>query len=126
MEGETSTFDDWLGEAKILSNGLELTNSLNIVAMYTAMTLGAHFWFVKIMGKRWSYIAGEKRECPSNLELERIELVGETGMVVESWGSMGEEEKKKLLSLLNQLISRRLSWGEMNKGTGQCKPPQKD
>ncbi|MCM8798435.1 MAG: hypothetical protein NC821_03080 [Candidatus Omnitrophica bacterium] len=60
------------------------------------------FWFAEILGKRWSYLAGE-REI-SDYITERIQLNERLGMVVNDWGEIGEGEKGKIISLVKEKI----------------------
>jgi len=89
-----------------LTEGLNRSAALHVVARGLEEGFGAHVWFVEILGRRWSYIAGEVREEPADGDFERLKLKEDIGMVVESWGSLGEEEKSALCDFVRRLVRK--------------------
>ena len=104
-EQETSTFDHWLRMIETTTHGLPLVAALDAVAQRAAEAFGARLWFVEILGRRWSYIAGQRSERPAASAVERIHLGGNIGLVSDNWGMLLSHESSRLVALLHQLVS---------------------
>jgi len=107
MEQEISGFDKWLQSAEVTTRGLQLVPTLNSVAGLAGKTFGARLHFAEILGRRWSYIAGEIGEQPLEHEVYRIPLEGRIGLVSDGWGAISESDRGKLVAFLNRLITSR-------------------
>jgi len=84
---------------------LEFIPKLDVLAKLIREAVGAHVWFVEILGNRWSYIAGEVNEQPSTSRLCRTVLRDNMGMVVESWGILSRDDRKRFFAFVNRLIA---------------------
>ena len=105
MEQETSTFDHWLRAIEPTTHGLPLVAALEAVAQRAAEAFGARLWFVEILGRRWSYIAGQRSERPAASAIVRIPLGGDIGLVSDNWGMLAGPERSRLVARLRQLVS---------------------
>lgn len=93
MERETFTFKE----------GLKVY--LNQMAQRMMETYGVDVWFAEIMGKRWSYIAGRKKEKDvALLPPRRIELTGRFGIVSDGWERVPTDEAEIIISLLREAV----------------------
>jgi len=105
MGKETSDFDGWLRIVKAATRDLKLINSLNAIALLARKDFGVRLWFVEILGRRWSYIAGEMPEQPPQSNIQRIELENNIGLVSDSWERLSEGDRSKLVEFLNHCIA---------------------
>ena len=65
---------------------------------------GVNIWFAEILGKRWSYIAGQRKGEISLLPLERIRLNKRLGMVSDGWVKTPACGREEILALLKEQI----------------------
>ena len=113
MAKEISDFDGWLQTVQATTESLGLIDSLNVVAWLMSDKFGVRVWFVEILGRRWSYLAGKMPEqCPESA-IERIELEKHIGLASDSWGKLSVDNQTKLVEFLNMLISERLVASEL-------------
>jgi len=105
MVQETSTFDAWLKALEEATRGLELVRSLDVVARVAAEAFGARLWFVEILGRRWSYIAGQRSDAPVESLIERIPLRGNIGLVSDDWGTLPGDKRARLIAFLGEMVS---------------------
>jgi hypothetical protein len=108
MAKEISDFDSWLQVIEDAIQGAGLIDSLNAIALCMSRDFGVHLWFVEVLGKRWSYIAGEIQDQPPRSTIHRVELKGNTGLVSDTWEELSETDRDKLIKFLNRLISQGL------------------
>lgn len=92
MEKETSTSKE------------DLIKKLIYVANLVKEKYNVSIWFAEILGKRWSYIAGQKEGEISLLPPERIELNERFGIVSDMWGKIPVNERESLISSLKETI----------------------
>ena len=103
---ETSTFDNWLKALDRATRGAELVQALDIVAQLAAEAFGARLWFVRILGRRWSYVAGYRSQTPAGAPIERIPLGDRNfGLVSEGWGRLSSEERRRLIAFLGEMVA---------------------
>ena len=107
MGRETSDFDGWLGAVKAATAAVSLSESLDIIARLAGEQFGVRLWFVRILGRRWSYMAGQMSEHPTDSDIRLIELEGHVGLASDSWHGLSETERKKLIAFLNWLITEK-------------------
>jgi hypothetical protein len=81
-----------------------LIEKLHYAAKLVKEKYGVSIWFAEIMGRRWSYLAGQKEGEISLLPLERIELNERFGIVSDMWGKIPPDEREKLISSLKDTI----------------------
>ena len=104
---ETSTFDGWLRGLEEATRGRELARALDIVAQRAAEAFDARLWFVRILGRRWSYLAGYRSQTPTASPIERICLGdGDFGLVSEDWGRLSNEQRQRLITFLGEMVAR--------------------
>ena len=101
---ETSTFDGWLETVAEAARGRELPRSLDVVAELAAERFDARLRFVKIIGRRWSYIAGYYSQRPAASGMERIPLGGRIGLVSDCWGTLAGRARARLLLFLREMV----------------------
>lgn len=82
-----------------------LIGKLNDLAAAVRDRRGVSIWFVEILGRRWSYVAG-RREDPAFLPPERIELNGCYGVVSGRWNDIAAKEKERLIASAKALLAR--------------------
>lgn len=92
MEKETST-----SKEKLIKKLIYVTNLVK-------EKYNVSIWFAEILGKRWSYIAGQKEVEISLLPPERIELNKQFGIVSDGWHKIPVNEREKLISSLKEMI----------------------
>jgi len=103
---ETSTFDGWLRGLEVATRGLEVVRALDLVAQFAAEAFGARLWFVRILGRRWSYVAGYRSQTPAGSPMERIPLGdGNFGLVSEDWGRLSSGERRRLIAFLGEMVA---------------------
>lgn len=92
MEKETSISED------------KLIEKLNQVAAFVKKKYGIHIRFAEILGKRWSYIAGEKEDIFILPLTERIKVNERFGLIADRWEEIPERERNNLFSLLQRML----------------------
>jgi len=103
---ETSTFDGWLRGLEEATHGLVLVRALDVVAQLAAEAFGARLRFIRILGRRWSYVAGYRSQTPAGSPMERIHLGdGDFGLVSENWGRLSNEERQRLITFLGEMVA---------------------
>ena len=107
MERETSDFDGWLKQVQKNVKDLDLMPALNVVSQLARDYLGVHIWFVEILGRRWSYIAGDVIDQPAKSEVQRIPLQGDIGAVSDNWEILSAAHQAQLVALLNSIIAKK-------------------
>jgi hypothetical protein len=107
MEQETSGFDRWLGTTERVTRELSFVNALGAVSRLVDEAFGARLWFVELLGRRRSYLAGETGDEPAQSELTCIRLNGKFGLVSDAWGAISEAERAKLIVFLEKLVASR-------------------
>ena len=107
MERETSDFSVWLPVVEDVTKNLGLIDSLDAVAELAGKGFGVRLWFVQILGRRWSYLAGEMPEHPTGSDIQRIELERNIGLASDSWEGLTEGHRIKLVRFLNRLIAEK-------------------
>ena len=109
MARETSTFSDWLSDVVREAAVSDLVTALAAAARKAEDAFGARFWFAEIMGRRWSYVAGDRAETPALCEFERIPLGPRMGLVAADWGTLDEDERATLVGFFTDLVRARQS-----------------
>ncbi|WP_353684474.1 hypothetical protein V4D30_01395 [Thermodesulfovibrio sp. 3907-1M] len=87
---EKETFISKIEEERLKAEKGSLTEKLSEIADFVKEKYGANIWFVEIMGKRHSYIAGHKEE--SFLPAEVIYLSERYAVVSNEWEKIKEKE----------------------------------
>ena len=78
----------------------QLTNTANLINE----KYGVSIWFAEILGRRWSYIGGQREGEISLLPPERIQLNERFGIVSGMWNRIPADEREKLISSLKEMI----------------------
>ncbi len=68
---------------------------------------GVCVWFAEILGRRWSYIAGEKGEEDIFMPPHRVQLGERLGAVIEC-GDLPEEKINEIVSFLKKKVEKRV------------------
>lgn len=119
MENAISGFEAWLRFVGRCTVGRGLVESLGTVSTLVERAFGVRIWFVKISGKRWSYIAGARGEQPSQSEVFRAPLSKEIGLVCDSWGYLSRSEQERLVTFLEHLVVDKTSQCRWGSGSGK-------
>ena len=82
-----------------------LIESLANLAGIVKKKHGVSIWFAEILGRRWSYIAGQKEFEMSLLPTVRIELNERFGVVSDRWEQIPPDDREKILSSLKILVT---------------------
>ncbi|MCM8763620.1 MAG: hypothetical protein NC927_00825 [Candidatus Omnitrophica bacterium] len=82
----------------------EYLDYLNQLANTTNKEFKVRLWFAEILGKRWSYLTGE-REL-SDYSTEKIQITETLGMVINDWGKVTKEKKVSFISLIKEKINQ--------------------
>ncbi len=96
MGKETSIFDE-IGRQ---IQRKRLVEKLNCIAEFVKKKYDANIWFVKIFGKRWSYIAG--KEGDFSIPTEQVQLSGRIGLVSDSLEKIPHREE--FIAFLKQVV----------------------
>jgi len=107
MERETSGFDGWLRTVECVTREMSFVSALDAVSRLVGQAFGARIWFVDVLGRRWSYVAGETGDQPSQSALACIRLNGSIGLVSDTWGTISESERAKLIAFLEKFVASR-------------------
>ena len=81
-----------------------LIEKLHYAAKLVKEKYGVSIWFAEIMGRRWSYLAGQTEGEPSLLPPERIELNNRFGVVSDKWENIPVNERKQIISSLKETL----------------------
>jgi hypothetical protein len=114
MESGTSIFKVWLESLAYAVAGRDLHVALDVVSTQAEQAFGTRIWFARILGRRWSYIAGLKSERPTWSETHKVPLADGIGLVAEGWGELSLQEQERLKAFLDRLVVSRQSlerWG---------------
>jgi hypothetical protein len=114
MESGTCIFRVWLESLAYAVAGRDLRVALDVVATQAEQAFGTRVWFAKILGRRWSYIAGLKSEQPTWSETHKAPLAAGIGLVAEGWGELSLQEQERLKAFLARLVVSKQSlekWG---------------
>jgi len=107
MEVGTSDFESWLNSVKTIARDRPLVPALDLAAKSADTAYGATLWFGEILGRRWSYIAGQRNDAPSGAEMEHISLDDTIGVVANGWGGLSERQSGAFVGFLRELVSAR-------------------
>jgi hypothetical protein len=107
MARETSGFDGWLRTVEFVTREVPLVSALYAVSRLAREAFGAHLWFVEILGRRWSHIAGEGGAEPGDAPVARILLDGRFSLVSDTWGTASDEDRARLVAFLRNLVRAR-------------------
>jgi len=104
MESGTSIFKAWLESLEYAVDSRDLRVALDVVSTQAERAFGTRIWFARILGRRWSYIAGLRSERPTRGETRKIPLTDGIGLVAESWGDLSLQERDRLKDYLARLV----------------------
>jgi hypothetical protein len=75
-----------------------------MVAQIARATYGVRLWFVEILGRRWSYIAGEHGNQPTTSSVIPFHLNDRIAVLSDTWGCLPEEIQAGLVAFLRDLV----------------------
>ncbi|HDM77852.1 MAG TPA: hypothetical protein ENG51_15520 [Deltaproteobacteria bacterium] len=64
---------------------------------------GVNVWFVEILGRRWSYIAGQRVEDSSIFSPECVSISERFGVVSDHWKQVPPKIREQIKSLLDDM-----------------------
>lgn len=114
MVSGTSIFEAWIESLEYAVDGRDLRVTLDVVSTQAEQAFGTRIWFARILGRRWSYIAGLRSARPAWSETQKIPLTDGFGLVAESWGELSLQERDRLKDFLVRLLDSSQSlekWG---------------
>jgi len=80
----------------------DLKESLRQVAALIKRNYGVSVWFVEILGKRWSYLAGEEEMIsPVN---ERVKINERFGLIADRWKGIPAKDRHKIIASVKRII----------------------
>ena len=82
----------------------QMVREINALAETLEKRHGVRLWLVEVLGRRWSYVAGQQDKGVSLLPPHRIRLNDRFGIVSHGWADLPCEEKKRLLGLLREAV----------------------
>ncbi len=98
MEKEMSSFK----EKKIeLNNNFSLIDKLNIMVDHFREHYDVEVCFCEIIGKRWSFIAGDAN---SHLPQRRIQMTENLGLIIDD-SNLSESQIDKLVDVIESALS---------------------
>lgn len=105
MERETCAFEEWLSTLQKDIEKEDLIPALSRMASAIFERYRVRVWFAEILGKRWSYIAGEGGDTP--LPLFQVVLSPRFGFAAERWSDIPSPEREILLVFLQEFVHTR-------------------
>jgi len=93
-------------EKEISISENRLTKKLNQMAALMKRKYGIHVRFAEILGKRWSYIAGEKEDTLTLSLTKRIKINERFGLITDRWEEIPEKERNSLFLLLQRMLKK--------------------
>ena len=81
-----------------------LKKQLNRLADYIQKKYNINIWFVEILGKRWSYIAGRMEYIVSTTE--NIMVSTRFGFVAEKWRLLEDKEREEILNSVKEIFKK--------------------
>ena len=81
----------------------KLIEKLNDFSHYCKEKYSVNIWFAQILGKRWSYIAGEKSSLP--FPSVGVKLRNNLGIVIEETQGLSEEKRNLITSEAKKIIN---------------------
>ena len=88
----------------ISSSNESLKKQLNRLADSIQKKYNINIWFVEILGKRWSYIAGRIEYTVSTIESIRVST--RFGFVAENWGLLNDKERENILNSVKEIFKK--------------------
>jgi hypothetical protein len=98
-----SDFDIWLEKLHAQTRDLGFTEALGVVAQIARATYGVRLWFVEILGRRWSYIAGEHGNQPTTSSVIPFHLNERIAVLSDTWGCLPKRAQARLVAFLKNL-----------------------
>ena len=77
-------------------------HTLSEISEHVYEHFGINLWFVEILGRRWSYIAG--RTSPSFSPPEHIQLNEQYGLLADEWQELPEDQREHLVNWLKRIV----------------------
>lgn len=113
MDHVISDFEEWLRLLEIRSSDLALDPALEEIARSARADLGVTLRFVEVIGRRWSYRAGDRGNGSVGAEAVLIPLQTSWGVVAAGWDSLPAFARLQLVGFLNRLLSPEIQRGDV-------------
>jgi hypothetical protein len=101
---EISDFDIWLEKLDARTRDLGFTETLGLVAQIAHKTYGIRLWFAEILGRRWSYIAGEHGSEPTASSVISFHLNERIAVLSDTWRRLPKKAQARLIAFLRDLV----------------------
>ena len=101
---EISDFDNWLDNLNERTKDLGFTETLGAVAKIACETYGVRLWFVEILGRRRSYIAGEHGNEPTTSSVIPFHLEDHIAVLSDSWECLPKNAQARLVAFLRDVV----------------------
>jgi len=82
----------------------DLKEGLCQVAALIKRNYGVSVWFVEILGKRWSYLAGEEEMISPLSSNERVKIDERFGLIADRWKEIPEKDRRKIIASVKRII----------------------
>jgi len=105
MAKEISGSDGWLQSLVDIVHGKRLEEALDALSQFILSRFGVRIWFARMLGNRWSYIAGKISLKPSASEVQQIRLNDSVGLISDNWTALSGTKGSDLVMFLKWLVS---------------------
>jgi hypothetical protein len=99
-----SDFDIWLEKLRARTRDLGFTEAFGVVAEIARETYGMRLWFVEMLGRRRSYIAGEHGNEPTTSSVIPFHLDDRIAVLSDSWGFLPKNAQARLVAFLRDVV----------------------
>lgn len=107
MAREISDFELWIKDVENAVAMLSFSSALAEISRLAKTKFGLHLWFVEMLGRRWSYVAGEMAREPSKEVHFCIPLGSGMGMMATNVSCLSKAECGCLIDFLEQFVARK-------------------
>ena len=105
MAPEISGFEGRLADLAEQARDLNKTEAMDLSARWLQAAYAVRLWFAEVLGHRWSFVAGVPGDEPVTSELRQVRLGPQTGLVVQTWGSLSEPERRRVVGFLGGMLA---------------------
>jgi len=101
---ETSDSDNWSSDLRTPDCEGELVRRLNALSVLIGSTFHIRVWFVELLGRRRSYVAGMVADEPRGADVAVLPLTSTLAVASDGWQDLPLPERERLLRLLRKMI----------------------
>ena len=101
----TSDSDNWGGNLQTADRDRGLVRRLNAVSVLVNNTFEVRIWFVELLGRRRSYVAGMVADEPRGVPVTIVPLTSTLAVASDGWQDLPPPERESLVRFLRKTIS---------------------